>query len=372
VTKPTHGEPNRHDDALVDSALAAAMRTHAREEPPAALDAAILAAAHRAVGARPGVADNVLAEAREPQRWWWPLAAAAAIGAIALGVIQLWQPQRSDVDAIVSDAPVGQVASPRPPAPSSAREDAIPSQLEARSGVASVPATPEAQKAAAAPAEPAPRLAQSVSPEAKQPALQLRDQAKTASPSAPPAPSPRANHNEMPPAPDLARVRPGPASQGAPAAAQPVPAPVPQRQAMPFPGQQRAIDAPPPAAAPLNERAGSSTAGGVSGADVRERDPTLRKFESASEPAKPQRDAQAPPAAALTAPATGARLQSRSATAAEPPRSVDEWIVHLRQLRREGREAEARAALASFRAAHADADARLPPDLGEWAALVKP
>lgn len=347
------------------------MRTHAREEPPAALDATILAAAYRAVGARPGMANNALAEAAEPQRWWWPLAAAAAIGAIALGVIQSWQPQRPDVDAIVSDAPGAQVALPRAPAPSSAREDVNPSKHETRSDVASFPSTSKAQAAAASPAEPTPKLAQSPSPEAKQPAPPARDRAQAASTSAMPPALPRASPGTMPPAPNLERARPEAALQAAPSTAQPVPAPAPQRPAMPFPVERRAPDGP-PTAAPLDERAGSAAAGVASGADVRERDPPLRKLESAAEPAKLEREAQTPPAGVHAAPATAGRLQSRSAAAAEPARSVDEWIDHLRRLRREGRETEARAALASFRAAYADADARLPPDLGEWAALVKP
>ncbi len=74
-----------------DPLLDAAWRGHSTELPPRAVDAAILAAAHREVASRPRTAgdDDTLAEAREPSRWWWGFAAAAAIGAIAFGLVQL-------------------------------------------------------------------------------------------------------------------------------------------------------------------------------------------------------------------------------------------------------------------------------------------
>jgi hypothetical protein len=74
-----------------DPVLDAAWRAQSTELPPPSLDAAILAAAHREVASRPRAAgdDDTLAEAREPSRWWWGLAAAATIGAIAFGVVQL-------------------------------------------------------------------------------------------------------------------------------------------------------------------------------------------------------------------------------------------------------------------------------------------
>ena len=71
-----------------DPALERAWRAHSRETPPVELDRAILAAAHRAVGSGPRQTSNS-PEAKQPQRWWMPLAAAATIGAIAVGVLQL-------------------------------------------------------------------------------------------------------------------------------------------------------------------------------------------------------------------------------------------------------------------------------------------
>ena len=82
------------DNPERDPVLADAWRAHSAEMPPAELDAAILAAAHRAVGSAPqGSAQRAAAgtqspDATRPQRWWMPLAAAATIGAIALGILQ--------------------------------------------------------------------------------------------------------------------------------------------------------------------------------------------------------------------------------------------------------------------------------------------
>ena len=81
-------------DPQRDPALDAAWRASSTELPPAHLDAAILAAARREVKSKPKATgdDDALAEAREPSRWWWGLAAAATIGAVAFGVVQLAPP----------------------------------------------------------------------------------------------------------------------------------------------------------------------------------------------------------------------------------------------------------------------------------------
>lgn len=90
-----------------DARLASAWREHSAELPPAHLDAAILAAARRETGSKPRAAgdDDALAEAREPSRWWWGLAAAATIGAIAFGVVQLAPPEPHGTPSVVSDVP---------------------------------------------------------------------------------------------------------------------------------------------------------------------------------------------------------------------------------------------------------------------------
>ena len=77
--------------------------------PPAA-DAAILAAARRAVDAGP----RRVAEATRPERWWAPLAAAATIGAIAIGILQLAAPDKTAAPpGIVSDMPVAPAPTPK-------------------------------------------------------------------------------------------------------------------------------------------------------------------------------------------------------------------------------------------------------------------
>ena len=52
------------------------------------------------------------------------------------------------------------------------------------------------------------------------------------------------------------------------------------------------------------------------------------------------------------------------------PRTADEWIARIRTLRSDARLSEAMRALADFRAAFSDADARLPEDLRDWAKTV--
>ncbi len=89
---------------LRDPALDAAWRAHATDTPPPALDAAILAAAHRAVKSAPAKIGPG-AQARRPWRWWTPLAAAAVIGVIAIGVLQTAPQEPDPTKAVVSDAP---------------------------------------------------------------------------------------------------------------------------------------------------------------------------------------------------------------------------------------------------------------------------
>jgi hypothetical protein len=70
----------------IDPELDATWRTASREQPPAALDDAIRAAARREVGAKPG------GFGAAPR--WWPLAAAATVAAIAVGIVQMTPPEQ--------------------------------------------------------------------------------------------------------------------------------------------------------------------------------------------------------------------------------------------------------------------------------------
>lgn len=70
----------------IDPELEATWRAASREQPPAALDDAIRAAARREVGAKPG---GLRAAPR-----WLPFAAAATVAAIAVGIVQMTPPEQ--------------------------------------------------------------------------------------------------------------------------------------------------------------------------------------------------------------------------------------------------------------------------------------
>ena len=58
--------------------------------------------------------------------------------------------------------------------------------------------------------------------------------------------------------------------------------------------------------------------------------------------------------------AGAARVKDRA------PLPFPDWIALIRRLRDEGKTAEAAKELAAFRAAHADHEKLLPPDLRDW------
>ena len=152
----------------VDGALDALMRAHSAETPSPESDATILAAAHRAVQSAPRPA----AEATSPWRWWMPLAAAAVIGVIAIGVLQLMPVDRetaqvmSDTQTAGAPPPVANiqpdVQQSMPPPPPAARAETKPKkEREDRKLVAPAEperfaATPPPSVAAAPPAADAP------------------------------------------------------------------------------------------------------------------------------------------------------------------------------------------------------------------------
>lgn len=85
----------------------------------------------------------------------------------------------------------------------------------------------------------------------------------------------------------------------------------------------------------------------------------------AGAPSAPRMDAVQPSPAAKTAMAdsqkeAGARIKDRA------PLPIPDWIALIRRLRDEGNTAEAARELAAFRAAHADHEKLLPPDLRDW------
>ena len=92
-----------------DAVLDAIMREHMDEAPPAHVDTAILAAARRAVANAPHAIEST--KARQAWRWWMPLAAAAAIGVVAIGVMPLAPVSAPETPAAVSDSPASSASS---------------------------------------------------------------------------------------------------------------------------------------------------------------------------------------------------------------------------------------------------------------------
>jgi hypothetical protein len=200
---------NTKHDTERDPALDAAWREASREEPPAALDDAIRAAARRELGAAP--------RHRRDKHWWYPLAAAAMVALIAVGLLQLTPPEQ--VALIVAEKPTAPPAAQREPA-------AAPAE---RSDTAVAPAEPVGAAKKDAPAVQQPRSAG----------------ASTAFPQ----PAPRTKI-ETPPMDQLARAEPNAASGRVAPPAPPASAPAPRGEAFP-------AGPPVAAAAPQREAAAS-------------------------------------------------------------------------------------------------------------------
>jgi hypothetical protein len=101
-----------------DAAVARAWRQASDEQPPARLDAVILAAAHRSVQEDEAGAKAIPASAPARSRWlrWQPLAAAATVAGLAFVLVQTLPRDRTLAPAIRIEAPAGA------PEPAAARE----------------------------------------------------------------------------------------------------------------------------------------------------------------------------------------------------------------------------------------------------------
>lgn len=370
-------------DDFRDDALARAIRDEAREEPPSRVDDAIRAAARRAVGTRPRAGPEV-AEAREPWRWWMPLAAAATIGAIAVGVIQ--QLPRDALDAgVVTDAPPPATRTRDiPPATPSPARTAEGERAPAPGGAGVAGATGSSDGVATVGKTSVPTA---ISPPPAPPpeAQRTRRDAEQGGAARQAAAAPGTANAPMPPS------AAGPPTQSAPAAA---PAAAPAQVAKTFvpdaprAGEGRlaavAPEAPPPAPPP---------AAAASAAESRPAEALVAKKESVERAAgrgRPIEDAvrrDAPAAladarsgigagagAAAQAPASIARSAASggaaAGAAAPAAKSVDAHVAEIRRLLALGDDAGARRELGALRSAYADADARLPDDLRRWAAGV--
>ncbi|HTS23424.1 MAG TPA: hypothetical protein VMN79_16650 [Casimicrobiaceae bacterium] len=130
------------NDLERDREVAAAWRAASRAEPPASLDAAIVAQARRAVAAGPE-------RARRHRQWRYPAAAAATVAALAFGIAQMTS--RENVEPVVvadQAAARGEAAAPAPAAAAAVQ----PSEPAPAS-------KPAAEPKPAAPSPPAARLA---------------------------------------------------------------------------------------------------------------------------------------------------------------------------------------------------------------------
>lgn len=160
-----------NDREPVDPALDAMLRDHAAETPPAHVDAAILAAAHRAVASPPR------ASSRRHWRLWLPLAAAATVTAVVIGLqgVEPQAPEITPATTVPPKAAPGQsgatpdqsnAATPAAKLQSPAAE--ISPQHPARSSTPPPPRRDEAAGAAAAPPAAAPPALTQASPSARE------------------------------------------------------------------------------------------------------------------------------------------------------------------------------------------------------------
>ena len=344
--------PDAPRTPLSDPTFDAAWRAASTEVPPPALDAAILAAARRAVDAGP----RRVPEATRPARWWGPLAAAATIGAIAIGILQFGAPDKNGApatdSAIVTDMPAAPAQAPKVTAPQvpdrqtqakpDAESDVAATAKDARKAAAPEPRGDTSAKAFPVPAAPIapvpatpPRSARApiASPPMASPAASAPTESAPMAP-APMAPSPSA----------LAPMAPAPAASAPPTAA-------PMARA--------------PAAA---NRVAPESAPAVSGA--MKSAPAAQPFpaDTAQRRERAVNEAPSSPPPAQDKLAAGAAADAGTATRApqRAPLPVDEWLTLIRKLRAEGRQDEAARELAAFRLAHPDEARRLPDDLRDW------
>lgn len=357
MTPPGRPPPDERDPMLD-----AAWREYSVETPPPALDAAILAAAHREARSRPrrlGDDDDALAEAREPSRWWWGLAAAATIGAIAFGIVQVAPPLVPGESMVASDvpaeprarkaatapaAPVESPASTRAPAPAPPVPDAPPQ-------AAPPPVAPAGAKIAASTTAPERSAAPRGEVDAKRAiAPTVNEQRESERTRQMPQPS-VADKRE------IAQPAQAPALRDAPEAA---PAHDRGDAPRPFPSTPPAATAPP---AELKKLEGERRQAPIAQPESRER---------ASPQPSPGVVPASPPAAAPRAmrslEAQPSALGAAAPAAIPPPA---EFVARIEALLAAGRTDEAARELNRFRTAYPDADARLPQALRAWAATVE-
>lgn len=293
-----------------DPDVEAAWRAASREQPPPALDAAITAAARRAVGAGPKRLDA--------PRAWWPIAAAAVVAIVAIGIVEMTPPEEV--------APTLMPAAPQPPAePASqppGRQDTMREQR--------APAGAAAERALSDAAEAARKVRRASPPARAEPPTAASEALKAAPKPGNPFPGSPSDASEPPnaAAPSIDRF-----------AAKPAP-PQAQQQAAPSTAGAGAQQAPAPAANDSRQAAPAQAAGALA---------------SRSEPASSDKPQPL---------ANRARDDEVKKQKDAQPRTVDEWIGLIRRLKAQGRNDLVAKELTAFRARYGErADALLPADL---------
>ncbi len=361
----------------IDPDLGTAWRAASREQPPAALDDSIRAAARREVGAKPG-------RLRAAPRWW-PLAAAATVAAVAVGIVQMTPPEQVTPAAFspATNAARQQVtADAMKPADTTLKRDAA---------AASAVATDESQRNAlreeAKPAakeqlrragdETKPRASNSADRFAAPPGASVQDKKTTLQAPAQPAKDTTerdqaakqkaelaaslavAHQNTSVPSPPAA---PAPRDGVQPFAPPPVPAdggasnaPPPMIAAMPPPPAPEAAAAP----APARSRISASTMSATKPAAQSSPSSAMAESAGKAEPEAP-RDAAALGKVASTGADKAAQERRKDAA----PLAPDEWIKRIRRLIADGKNEDAAKELAAFRREYKErAETLLPSDL---------
>lgn len=308
--KPRLPSPDR------DPALDAAWKAHSVELPPPRIDAAIMAAAHREVRTRPRAVgdDDGIGPARGPTPAWWGLAAAATVGVIAFGVLQL-APHApvATPPAVATDVPSqAQAPAPTPPATAST----LAGSQRSDDAMTTPPADQRLQRREDVP---------------------KRQRNTTVAPNASSAPATKPSEMRESPTPPVALAPP-------PAAPRP------------FPG---ALAEPSLPAAPAARSAPAELAKSEADASAKQ-----RQFHDRAEPVQKL-------AAAKPADRERAGMELQRAPDKPPARSPQSWVESIRALYEQQRFEDAARALNAFRDAYADADAQLPLSLKDWATSVK-
>ena len=379
------------DSTPRDPRFDAAWRNASNEEPPPDLDAAIRAAARREVGAKP---QSLAAHAATRSRHrWWPLAAAATVAVIAIGVVQ--RAGHDDLvvspssDAIVSDMPAQSAKSAKSDVPAQAARpevtvQSVKPQVTAQSSTSnadaptpSAPAEPRsradvsAQSQAARNTQPAARAdAQRSTPPSVAASSERKKESVASAPAPLPQPFPAAASIGVPATErDATNRMTAPAAAGGVAGGAPndslaerstAVAPV-QREESAANAQRQEPAASPKLAAPSTPTPAMSPAPSSAPSAQLPISPPA-SFAEGTRTTRPATMRASP--LAKTAPAGAAADDSRIKDRAPLP--VADWIALIRRLRSEGNSDEAARELAAFRAAHTDHEKLLPPDLRDW------